>query len=82
MLGTVSVESFSKLEDPRIERTKKHLLLDIIALVLLATISVCPGVFCLKINLMIQNVIITQYNFFLQGYESLHFWFLRTGILC
>jgi predicted transposase YbfD/YdcC len=39
MLGNVFVESFSKLEDPRRDHAKKHLLLDIIALTLLATMS-------------------------------------------
>lgn len=39
MLGNVFVESFSKLEDPRRDHAKKHLLLDIIALTLMATMS-------------------------------------------
>lgn len=39
MLGDVFIESFNSLEDPRIERTKKHNLLDIIALSLMATMS-------------------------------------------
>ena len=34
---------FSELEDPRIERTKQHLLIDIIALVLLGVLSGCKG---------------------------------------
>lgn len=39
MLGSIFIESFSKLEDPRIDRAKKHLLLDIVALTLMATMS-------------------------------------------
>ena len=39
MLGNIFIESFSKLEDPRIDRSKKHLLLDIVALTLMATMS-------------------------------------------
>lgn len=39
MLGNIFIESFSSLEDPRVESTKKHLLLDIIALCLIATMS-------------------------------------------
>jgi predicted transposase YbfD/YdcC len=39
MLDNIFVGSFSKLIDPRIERTKKHLLLDIIALCLMGTMS-------------------------------------------
>lgn len=38
-MGDIFIESFSELEDPRVERTKKHLLLDIIALSLMATMS-------------------------------------------
>jgi len=38
-MGNVFIESFNSLEDPRVERTKKHLLLDIIALSLLAPMS-------------------------------------------
>jgi hypothetical protein len=33
------IESFNSLENPRVEHTKKHLLLDIIALSLMATMS-------------------------------------------
>ena len=39
MLGSIFIESFSKLEDPRVDRAKKHLLLDIVALTLMATMS-------------------------------------------
>ena len=39
MLQGVFVEVFSKLEDPRVERTKKHLFLDIIGLALFATLA-------------------------------------------
>lgn len=39
MLSNVFIESFSKLEDPRVERTKKHLLLDVVCLTLMATMS-------------------------------------------
>jgi len=39
MLGNIFVESFSKLEDPRIDRAKKHLLLEIVTLTLMATMS-------------------------------------------
>ena len=39
MLQGVFVEIFSKLEDPRIERTKKHMFLDIIGLALFATLA-------------------------------------------
>ncbi len=37
--GLTILEHFKDLEDPRIERTKKHLLLDIIALAICAVIS-------------------------------------------
>jgi len=39
MLQGVFVEVFSKLKDPRVERTKKHLFLDIIGLALFATLA-------------------------------------------
>lgn len=39
MLQGVFVEVFSKLEDPRVERTKKHLFLDVIGLALFATLA-------------------------------------------
>lgn len=39
MLSNVFIESFSKLEDPRVERSKKHLLLDVVCLTLMATMS-------------------------------------------
>jgi hypothetical protein len=39
MLGHVLIESFSELKDPRRDHAKKHLLLDIIALTLIATMS-------------------------------------------
>lgn len=39
MIDTIFVECFEKLEDPRVERTKKHLLLDIVALALCGVIS-------------------------------------------
>jgi predicted transposase YbfD/YdcC len=39
MLQGVFIEVFSKLEDPRVERTKKHLFLDIIGLALFATLA-------------------------------------------
>jgi predicted transposase YbfD/YdcC len=39
MLQSIFVEVFSKLEDPRVERTKKHLFLDIIGLALFATLA-------------------------------------------
>ena len=39
MRGKVFVERFSKLEDSIRDHTKKHLLLDVIALTLIATIS-------------------------------------------
>jgi predicted transposase YbfD/YdcC len=39
MLGHVFIESFSELKDPRRDHAKKHLLLDIIALTLIATMS-------------------------------------------
>jgi predicted transposase YbfD/YdcC len=38
-MGDIFIESFSLLDDPRIDRTKKHLLLDIVALSLMATMS-------------------------------------------
>ena len=38
-MDNIFIETFSSLEDPRVERTKKHLLLDIVALSLLATMS-------------------------------------------
>lgn len=38
-MNSVFVECFAGLEDPRVERTKKHLLLDIIALALCGVIS-------------------------------------------
>lgn len=43
MLSTIFVESFSELEDPRVERCKKHLLLDIIGLALLAVLAGAQG---------------------------------------
>lgn len=39
MLQGVFVEVFSKLEDPRVERTKKHMFLDVIGLALFATLA-------------------------------------------
>lgn len=39
MLPNVFVEIFSKLTDPRIERTKKHLFLDVIGLALFAVLA-------------------------------------------
>lgn len=39
MLSKVFIESFSKLENPRIERSNKHLLLDVVCLTLMATMS-------------------------------------------
>ncbi|MFN7093971.1 MAG: ISAs1 family transposase [Burkholderiales bacterium] len=39
MFENVFVESFSELEDPRVDKTKKHLLLDIVALSLMAIMS-------------------------------------------
>jgi predicted transposase YbfD/YdcC len=39
MLQSVLVEIFSKLPDPRVNRTRKHLLLDVIGLALLATLA-------------------------------------------
>lgn len=39
MLQGVFVEIFSKLKDPRVERTKKHLFLDVIGLALFATLA-------------------------------------------
>lgn len=38
-MDLVFVECFGSLKDPRVERTKKHLLLDIIALALCGVIS-------------------------------------------
>ena len=38
-MKNIFIESFNKLEDPRINRTKKHLLVDIIALTLFAIMS-------------------------------------------
>ena len=38
-MNNIFIESFSKIEDPRIERTKKHLLMDIVALTLFAIMS-------------------------------------------
>lgn len=35
-MNNIFIESFSKIEDPRIDRTKKHLLMDIVALTLFA----------------------------------------------
>jgi len=39
MLKGVFVEIFSGLKDPRVERTKKHLFLDVIGLALFATLA-------------------------------------------
>lgn len=39
MLSGVFVEIFSRLKDPRIERTKKHLFLDVIGLALFAVLA-------------------------------------------
>ena len=39
MLPNVFVEIFSKLTDPRVERTKKHLFLDVIGLALFAVLA-------------------------------------------
>lgn len=39
MLKGIFVEIFSSLKDPRVERTKKHLLLDVIGLALFATLA-------------------------------------------
>lgn len=41
--GLTIFEHFKDLEDPRIERTKKHLLLDIIALAICAVVSGADG---------------------------------------
>ena len=38
-MDTIFIECFSGIQDPRIERTKKHLLLDIIALALCGVMS-------------------------------------------
>lgn len=43
MLEGVFVEVFSKLEDPRVERTKKHRFLDVIGLALFATLAGAQG---------------------------------------
>ena len=39
MLTGVFVEIFSKVSDPRVERTKKHLFLDVIGLALFAVLA-------------------------------------------
>lgn len=39
MLQGVFIEIFSRLKDPRVERTKKHMLLDVIGLALFATLA-------------------------------------------
>lgn len=38
-MDSIFVECFSGIQDPRVERTKKHLLLDVIALALCGVIS-------------------------------------------
>lgn len=38
-MNNVFIECFNKIEDPRIERTKKHLLIDVVALTLFAVMS-------------------------------------------
>ena len=43
MGNKVFIECFGKLKDPRIDRTKKHLLLDIIALSLCAVMAGAQG---------------------------------------
>lgn len=42
-MGLSLVEAFSSLEDPRIEKHKKHLLIDIIVLAICAVISGAEG---------------------------------------
>jgi DDE_Tnp_1-associated len=43
LLNTSFLEHFAKLNDPRIERSKEHLLKDIIAIAILAIISGADG---------------------------------------
>ncbi|WP_246276979.1 transposase family protein, partial [Microcoleus asticus] len=43
ILNTCFLEHFAKLKDPRIERSKEHLLKDIIAIAILAVISGADG---------------------------------------
>ena len=38
------IEHFSKLEDPRVDRNKKHELIDVIVLCVCAVLVVPPGV--------------------------------------
>lgn len=38
-MDTVFIECFSNLKDPRIDRTKKHLLLDVIAIAICGVLS-------------------------------------------
>jgi len=42
-MDTIFVECFGGLEDPRVDRTKKHLLLDVIALAMCGVISGAQG---------------------------------------
>ncbi len=42
-MAPIFVECFGKIQDPRVDRTKKHLLLDIIALGLCAVIAGAEG---------------------------------------
>ncbi|NEQ84869.1 MAG: ISAs1 family transposase [Moorea sp. SIO2I5] len=42
-VGATSLHRFSTLPDPRIERSKHHLLIDIVAIAILATISGAEG---------------------------------------
>src|SRR3990167_7099288 len=42
-MDSIFVECFGKIEDPRIDRTKKHLLLDIIAISICAVIAGAEG---------------------------------------
>lgn len=42
-MNNVFVECFGGLEDPRMERTKKHMLLDIIAIAICAVIAGAEG---------------------------------------
>lgn len=38
-MNNIFIESFSQIKDPRVERHKKHLLMDIVALTLFAIMS-------------------------------------------
>ncbi len=42
-LESTFIQHFTSLEDPRVERTKHHLLIDIIAIAILAVISGADG---------------------------------------